>query len=50
MSDKETEGKPTEEPQEGSIDYSGSQAAVDKAKAKAHDADVERLAKEHETP
>lgn len=31
------------------IDYTKSSADVAKAKAKAHDADTERLAKEHES-
>lgn len=30
------------------IDYSGKQAAITKAKEKAHDDDLERLKKEHE--
>jgi hypothetical protein len=42
MADEKTTAKPT------TIDYSGSQAEIDKAKAKAHDQDQKRLAKEHE--
>jgi hypothetical protein len=34
--------------QTGSIDYSGKQETIDKAKAKAHEQDLERLAEEHE--
>jgi hypothetical protein len=34
------------EKQTGSIDYSGKQADIDKAKQKAHEADRERLAEE----
>jgi hypothetical protein len=42
------ESKPTEETTEGSIDYSGKQAEIDKAKQKARDDDAKRLAEEHE--
>jgi hypothetical protein len=40
--------KPTEEQNEGSIDYGGKQAEIDKAKQKARDDDAKRLAEEHE--
>jgi hypothetical protein len=43
----ETE-KQTDEPTEGSIDYDGKAADIDKAKQKARDADAKRLAEEHE--
>jgi hypothetical protein len=39
----------TETPQTGSIDYSGKQEAIDKAKQKAHEQDLERLTEEHES-
>lgn len=42
MAENETQDETT------SIDYEKSQAEIDKAKAKAHDADAKRLAKEHE--
>jgi hypothetical protein len=35
-----------ENDQQGSIDYAKSQADIDKAKQKAHDADKQRLAEE----
>jgi hypothetical protein len=38
----------TKEPETSSIDYEDSQANIDKAKAKAADADKERLAAESE--
>lgn len=38
----------TESKDAGSIDYTKSQADVDKAKQKARDQDAERLAAEHE--
>jgi hypothetical protein len=37
-----------ESKQTGSIDYSGKQDEIDKAKAKAHEQDLERLRDEHE--
>lgn len=49
MAEKDTQSNTTDETQEGSIDYGGSQSSVDKAKAKAHEADAERLRDEHET-
>lgn len=40
------ENKTNDEQETGSIDYSGKQADIDKAKQKAHEADRERLAEE----
>lgn len=42
MADEKTTEQPT------TIDYSGSQAEIDKAKAKAHEQDQKRLTEEHE--
>jgi hypothetical protein len=42
------QGEKTDEANGGSIDYDGKQADIDKAKAKAAEADRERLAAESE--